>query len=197
MRETTSHVLVLPFSHSPILPFLHLQLQADVDTYGPVLAILMAIGGLDTRPRLGGLVHQEELGPGTVAKIEARSKVVVLFHGRKAIKSCNIGAVRAVSGLHGRVISEYEWPFEKCWHARSYGVMVSTLDFESSDPSSSLGRTSFSSPLLSTFLFFFTAFFLVLLLVYPFFKKPFYFWVKKTHFPFSYLYWVSEWTSFQ
>ena len=31
------------------------------------------------------------------------------------------------------------------WHtARSYGVMVSTLDSESSDPSSNLGRTSHS-----------------------------------------------------
>ena len=58
----------------------------------------MVIGGLDTRPRLGGLVHHEELGPGTVAKIEAKSKVVVLFHGRKAIKSCNIGAIKAVRG---------------------------------------------------------------------------------------------------
>ena len=28
-------------------------------------------------------------------------------------------------------------------HNRFYGVMVSTLDFESKDPSSSLGRTSF------------------------------------------------------
>ena len=59
----------------------------------------MTIGGLDTRPRLGGLVHHEELGPGTVVNIEAKSKVVVLFHGRKAVKSCNIGAVRAVSSL--------------------------------------------------------------------------------------------------
>ena len=84
------------YFHSPILSY-SMQLQADVDTYGPVLAILVTIGGLDTRPRLGGLVHHEELGPGTVVKIEAKSKVVVLFHGRKAIKSCNIGAVRAVS----------------------------------------------------------------------------------------------------
>ena len=74
-----------------------MQLQSDVDEYGPVLAILVVIGGLDTRPRLGGLVHHEELGPGTVVKIEVKSKVVVLFHGRKAIKSCNIGAVKAVS----------------------------------------------------------------------------------------------------
>ena len=91
------HSFILPFTYSSILSFLHTQLQDDVDTYGPVLAILMVIGGLDTRPRLGGLVHHEELGPGTVAKIETKSKVVVLFHGRKAIKSCNIGAVKVVS----------------------------------------------------------------------------------------------------
>ena len=34
---------------------------------------------------------------------------------------------------------------EKGWEARSYGVTVSTLDSESSDPSSNLGRTSFFS----------------------------------------------------
>ena len=70
-----------------------------MNTYGPVLAILMVIGGLDTRPRLGGLVHHDELGPGTVVKIEAKSRVVVLFHGRKANKSCNITAIKAVSNL--------------------------------------------------------------------------------------------------
>ena len=89
---TVSFIDILPFPHS-----LKLQLQVDVDTYGPVLAILTAIGGLDTRPRLGGLVNHEELGPGTVVKIEVKSKVVVLFHGRKAIKSCNIAAVKPVS----------------------------------------------------------------------------------------------------
>ncbi|CAI8025927.1 E3 ubiquitin-protein ligase HERC2, partial [Geodia barretti] len=78
-------------------------LQADVDTYGPVLAILTSIGGWDTRPRLGGLVHHEELGPGTVVKIETKSKVVVLFHGRKAVKSCHIGAVKALPVLGFRV----------------------------------------------------------------------------------------------
>ena len=78
----------------------------------------MVIGGLDTRPRLGGLVHHEELGPGTVAKIETKSKVVVLFHGRKAIKSCNIGAVKVVSGLHFRNMSSF---FSS---AGGYGPMV-------------------------------------------------------------------------
>ena len=96
-KQTNSAIHLL--SHLPISSSSHsfLQLQGDVDTYGPVLAILMAIGGLDTRPRLGGLVNHEELGPGTVVKIEAKSKVMVLFHGRKAVKSCQIGAVKAVS----------------------------------------------------------------------------------------------------
>ena len=127
-----------------------------MDMYGPVLAILMVIGGLDTRPRLGGLVQHEELGPGTVVKIEAKSKVIVLFHGRKANKSCNIGAVKAVSFqlfLRARADVCLDFKRRPIWlmnsllkvtaRARSHGVMVSTLDFESSDPSSSLGGTSF------------------------------------------------------
>ena len=74
-----------------------LQLAEDVKTHGPVLAVLMVIGGLDTRPRLGGLVQHEELGNGTIAKIEARSKVVVLFHGCKSAKLCTLGSIRPVS----------------------------------------------------------------------------------------------------
>ena len=43
--------------------------------------------------------------------------------------------------------------------ARSHGVMVSTLDFESSDPSSSLGGTSFFIFTFTLFLTHFTLFF--------------------------------------
>ena len=45
--------------------------------------------------------------------------------------------------------------WKETWHtARSYGVMVSTLDSESSDPSSNLGRTSHSfEPSSSGFVF--------------------------------------------
>ena len=80
-----------------IAPPSSLQLAEDVKTHGPVLAVLMVIGGLDTRPRLGGLVQHEELGNGTIAKIETRSKVVVLFHGRKSAKLCTLGTIRPVS----------------------------------------------------------------------------------------------------
>ena len=67
-------------------------------THGPVLAVLTVIGGLDTRPRLGGLVHHEELGTGTIAKVESKSKVVVLFHGMKAAKMCPLSSIKPVRG---------------------------------------------------------------------------------------------------
>ena len=62
-----------------------------------MLAVLTVIGGLDTRPRLGGLVQHEELGTGTIANIESKSKVVVLFHGRKSTKLCILGCIKPVS----------------------------------------------------------------------------------------------------
>ena len=65
-------------------------------THGPVLAVLTVIGGLDTRPRLGGLVQHEELGTGTIAKVESKSKVVVLFHGMKTAKMCSLSSIRPV-----------------------------------------------------------------------------------------------------
>ena len=64
--------------------------------HGPVLAVLTVIGGLDTRPRLGGLVQHDELGVGTIAKIENRGKVLVLFHGRKMAKMCVLGILKPV-----------------------------------------------------------------------------------------------------
>ena len=76
-----------------------MQLSKDVGLHGPVLAVLSVIGGLDTRPRLGGLVKHEDLGVGTIAKIENKGKVVVLFHGRKAAKLCVLGILKPVSFL--------------------------------------------------------------------------------------------------
>lgn len=64
--------------------------------HGPVLAVLTVIGGLDTRPRLGGLVQHDDLGVGTIAKIENRGKVLVLFHGRKMAKMCTLGILKPV-----------------------------------------------------------------------------------------------------
>ena len=108
-----------------------------MERYGTPLAVLTVIGGLDDRPRVGGLVQHEELGTGTVTSIPNRSKVVVFFHVRKSAKLCPLNSVKTVSDL-------YVW---------SHGVMVSTLDFESNDPSSSLGGTCF---------FFFCFFFIFL-----------------------------------
>ena len=65
--------------------------------HGPVLAVLTVIGGLDTRPRLGGLVQHDDLGVGTIAKIENKGRVLILFHGRKAAKTCILGILKPVS----------------------------------------------------------------------------------------------------
>ena len=38
--------------------------------YGSAMAVLSVIGGLDDRPRIGGLVQHDELGMGTITKIK-------------------------------------------------------------------------------------------------------------------------------
>lgn len=68
-----------------------------MDNHGPVLAVLTVIGGLDTRPRLGGLVQHGDLGMGTIAKVESKGKVIVLFHGWKKAKMCTLAILKQVS----------------------------------------------------------------------------------------------------
>ncbi len=80
--------------------------------HGPVLAVLTVIGGLDTRPRLGGLVQHEELGKGTIAKIESKARVIVLFHERKSAKMCTLNFLKPVSDvIHLQTIMTLHWRF--------------------------------------------------------------------------------------
>ena len=65
--------------------------------YGPTLAVLSVIGGLDDRPRIGGLVQHNELGMGTITRVLTKNKVVVLFHGRKMAKLCPLLSLKTVS----------------------------------------------------------------------------------------------------
>lgn len=66
--------------------------------------MLTVIGGLDTRPRLGGLVQHKDLGVGTIAKIENKGRVLVLFHSRKAAKTCVLGILKPVSGYNNCIV---------------------------------------------------------------------------------------------
>ncbi len=70
-------------------------MRNDVSTYGTALAVLTVIGGLDDRPRIGGLVQHDELGNGTITRIPNRNKAVVLFHGRSA-KLCLLSSLKSV-----------------------------------------------------------------------------------------------------
>ena len=65
--------------------------------YGPTLAVLAVIGGMDDRPRIGGLVQHHELGVGTITMVPTRSRVVVNFHGRKETKLCSLHNLEMVS----------------------------------------------------------------------------------------------------
>ena len=71
------------------------KLKEDVAAYGTALAVLTVIGGLDDRPRIGGLVQHDELGIGTITRTPNKNKVVVLFHGRSA-KLCPLNTLKTV-----------------------------------------------------------------------------------------------------
>ena len=63
------------------------------------VAALWLIGGVDSRLRLGGCVHHEEFGRGTVASIAASGKIVVQFDGIRNMKTCHVQDLRPVSNI--------------------------------------------------------------------------------------------------
>lgn len=78
--------------------------EADVSCHepvdqGPVMAVLAVIGGVDSRPRLGGLVQHKEWGLGTVCRIAPNGKVTVQCEGQQKAKICSISQVKPVRRL--------------------------------------------------------------------------------------------------
>ena len=65
-----------------------------------MLAVLTVIGGLDSRPRLGGMVQHEDLGVGTIAKVECKGKTTIYFHEQKKAKMCSLTTVKPVSVIY-------------------------------------------------------------------------------------------------
>ncbi|XP_077868707.1 E3 ubiquitin-protein ligase HERC2-like [Saccoglossus kowalevskii] len=63
---------------------------------GEVMAILAVIGGIDARPRLGGLVRHKEWGLGTIARIAASGKLTVQCDGQRTMKMCRLKALNPV-----------------------------------------------------------------------------------------------------
>ena len=61
-----------------------------------VLAVLAVIGGVDSRPRLGGLIEHEEWGRATISKISLNAKVTLQCHEGGQVKTCRITDVEAV-----------------------------------------------------------------------------------------------------
>ena len=60
------------------------------------MAVLAVIGGVDSRPRLGGLVQHKEWGLGTVCRIAPNGKVTVQCEGQQRAKICSISQAKPV-----------------------------------------------------------------------------------------------------
>jgi E3 ubiquitin-protein ligase HERC2 len=63
---------------------------------GTILAVLAVIGGVDSRPRLGGQVHHDTHDLGTVSRITPKGKVIVQFQQGK-VKVCRLSELTVVS----------------------------------------------------------------------------------------------------
>ena len=61
-----------------------------------IMAALAVIGGVDSRPRLGGMVHHKEHGIGTVARIAANGKITIQCQGKNETHVCPISQVNSV-----------------------------------------------------------------------------------------------------
>ena len=71
------------------------------------MAVLAVIGGVDSRPRLGGLVQHKEWGLGTVCRIAPNGKVTVQCEGQQKAKICSISQIKLVRNPCGLAISHY------------------------------------------------------------------------------------------
>ena len=63
---------------------------------GTILAVLAVVGGVDTRPRLGGQVMHETFELGTVARITPKGKIHVQFETNK-LRVCRLTELTVVS----------------------------------------------------------------------------------------------------
>ena len=63
------------------------------------MAVLAVIGGVDSRPRLGGLVQHKDWGQGTISRIAPNGKVTIQCDDNRKPKICPISQVKAVSIL--------------------------------------------------------------------------------------------------
>ena len=57
--------------------------------------MLAVIGGIDLRPRLGGLVQHDEFGVGTIALVR-KKQVKVLFEDHRTPKLCPVSQLKPV-----------------------------------------------------------------------------------------------------
>ena len=71
----------------------------DEPVEGGIMAALAVIGGVDSRPRLGGMVHHNDHGVGTVSRIAANGKITMQCQGSNEVHTCSISHLNSVRTL--------------------------------------------------------------------------------------------------
>jgi len=67
----------------------------DTSLHAGVLAALTVVGGIDNRPRIGGVVLSDSIeGPATVCKFLLPNKVLVQCHESSNVKKISVGHCR-------------------------------------------------------------------------------------------------------
>ena len=68
--------------------------------YNAVLATLALVGGVDDRPRLGGIVQHPDWGLCKIARIAINGKITVQPHDFGPRKTCRLNELEVVRSCH-------------------------------------------------------------------------------------------------
>ncbi|XP_063244096.1 E3 ubiquitin-protein ligase HERC2 isoform X2 [Bacillus rossius redtenbacheri] len=70
------------------------EIEQSMAIQSSVMAALSVVGGIDIRPRIGGLVYIDSFGEGTVCQITPHGKLVIQMHESGAIKKLTLPMIK-------------------------------------------------------------------------------------------------------
>lgn len=79
------------------------------------MAVLALVGGVDSRPRLGGLVSHEDMGTGTIARIRPNGKIHIQFEVNKVCRLTELVPVSSFSATLWFAYIKFIHVVPECW----------------------------------------------------------------------------------
>lgn len=75
-------------------------MESSISVHSEVIAALSMIGGIDSRPRIGGLITSDLIeGAGTVCRVSQSGKLVIQLTDSPTVKKLSLGSCKPVSEL--------------------------------------------------------------------------------------------------